>query len=197
MRAVMSEVTDDILEWRRRIGADRRDEVWDGVLHMVPTPGPEHQRLQGRLLSWLLRHWACAGERDAMIGTNVSRPGIPNWTKDYRVPDLMLITRAGRHIERNAFFEGGPDAVIEIRSPGDETWDKLRFYAAVGCREVWIVDAESRALEIHACVDGEPSRRRAGAEGWIRSDLGIELRTEEQQLAIRVAGDGATTERLP
>ena len=35
----------DVLDDRRRRGADRWDEMWDGVLHMVPPPGSDHQTL--------------------------------------------------------------------------------------------------------------------------------------------------------
>jgi|HubBroStandDraft_6_1064221.scaffolds.fasta_scaffold05499_2 hypothetical protein len=33
-----------LLEERRRSGADRRDEVWEGVLHVIPPPSVEHER---------------------------------------------------------------------------------------------------------------------------------------------------------
>jgi hypothetical protein len=32
-----------MLDERRRLGQDVRDEMWDGVLHMVPPPGGAHQ----------------------------------------------------------------------------------------------------------------------------------------------------------
>jgi hypothetical protein len=32
----------ELLERRRRSGLDRLDEVWEGVLHMVPAPSGEH-----------------------------------------------------------------------------------------------------------------------------------------------------------
>lgn len=36
----------DAIKKRRRIsGLDRLDEVWEGVLHMVPTPSYGHARL--------------------------------------------------------------------------------------------------------------------------------------------------------
>lgn len=70
---------------------------------------------------------------------NIFNLGEPD---DYRVPDGGL-------------FEPGPDAVysptaalvVEIVSPGDETWDKLGFYAAHHVDELLIVDPERR--EVH------------------------------------------------
>jgi Uma2 family endonuclease len=35
---------------------------------------------------------------------------------------------------------GAPDAVIEIRSPDDETDEKLPFFAALGVAEVIVID---------------------------------------------------------
>src|SRR4051794_32840615 len=34
---------DEWLEERRKLGQDRRDEVWDGVLHVVPPTTTRHQ----------------------------------------------------------------------------------------------------------------------------------------------------------
>lgn len=48
-RAVLLEVPQGLLEERRRKGLDVWDEVWDGVLHMVPPPSGVHQRFAFRL----------------------------------------------------------------------------------------------------------------------------------------------------
>jgi hypothetical protein len=47
MRAVLLEVPEAMLAERRRLELDGRDEVWNGVLHMVPPSGGPHQRLGG------------------------------------------------------------------------------------------------------------------------------------------------------
>jgi hypothetical protein len=39
MRVVWLEAPGGLLEERRRLGLDIRDEMWDGVLHVVPPPG--------------------------------------------------------------------------------------------------------------------------------------------------------------
>jgi hypothetical protein len=53
MKAVMSEVPADILAWRKRTGADRWDEMWEGVLHMPPMPNREHQELEWAMETYL------------------------------------------------------------------------------------------------------------------------------------------------
>jgi Uma2 family endonuclease len=117
-----------VLERRRRWGADRRDEVWQGVLHVNPAPHGRHAKLQAQLLR-LLGAYADAAELTALGDFNLGEPD------DYRIPDAGLL----RH---------GPDELcyptvavaIEILSPGDETWEKVPFYAAHGVDELLIVD---------------------------------------------------------
>ena len=61
MKAVMANVPEHILAWRRRTGADQWDEMWEGVLHMAPSPNRDHQDFEGALEFWLRLHWAEPG----------------------------------------------------------------------------------------------------------------------------------------
>ena len=45
MKAVIPNVPEPLLDWRKRTGAERWDEMWEGVLHMRPTPNRDHQDL--------------------------------------------------------------------------------------------------------------------------------------------------------
>ena len=47
----MLDVPESLLDERRRLGLDVFDEVWEGVLHMVPPPSEEHQRLGSELIA--------------------------------------------------------------------------------------------------------------------------------------------------
>ncbi|MHB1469380.1 MAG: hypothetical protein ACYCU0_15425 [Solirubrobacteraceae bacterium] len=38
-----------LLERRRRLGQDRKDEVWEGVLHVAPAPNSVHADIQLQL----------------------------------------------------------------------------------------------------------------------------------------------------
>jgi hypothetical protein len=49
MQALWLEVPEKFLEERWRLGHDKKDELWDGVLHLVPLPGSRHQRLTSDL----------------------------------------------------------------------------------------------------------------------------------------------------
>ena len=58
-------------------------------------------------------------------------------------------------VDRDAYLEGGPTVVVEIRSPGDETMEKLPFYAQLGVPEVWIVDRDTQIARA-LCAAGRP-----------------------------------------
>ena len=88
---------------------------------------------------------------------------------------------------------------MEIHSAGDEAYEKLSFYAALGVPEVWIIHRDTKAPEIHRLAGGAYEMKAAGAGGWLASEItGIELRQGRPgKLAVRLAGDDATREELP
>ena len=61
MKAVIPEVPEHVLAERRRTGADRWDEMWEGVLHMAAAPNRRHMRFQVQLHNWLETHWGQPG----------------------------------------------------------------------------------------------------------------------------------------
>jgi Uma2 family endonuclease len=197
MKAVMAEVPDHILAWRRRTGADRYDEMWEGVLHMAPVPNRDHQDFAFLLAMWLQSNWAKPNGCRVHLEINIAEEGA--WPNNYRIPDLVLLTPARFHIDRNEYFDGAPDAVVEIHSPGDEAYEKLDFYAKIGVREVWIFERDSKRPEVYELVDDEYRLHRANTEGWLRSNVtNIELRGGASgTLEIRYANRDGTMARLP
>lgn len=175
MRGVMLEVPEELLAERRRTGAYRRDEVWAGVLHMVPPAASSHQRLSGRVFLVLSRIAARRGF-EAMYESGLFDP--PEGVKNYRVPDLMIVDP--RNVSRRG-IEGIAELVIEILSPNDESRDKLPFFARVGVREVWLIDPNTNVVEMFQSRDGKPVK----IEPPLRSHLGLDLETIDGKLVIR------------
>lgn len=126
---------EELLEHRRRMGADRHDEVWKGVYHMVPSPGLPHSFV-GQQLAVLLDAPARAAGMRVSLEFNAGES-----VEDFRVPDL------GVHRDLGA-GTWVPTAVIavEILSPTDEAWQKLPFYAEHGIDELLFVDPAERSV---------------------------------------------------
>ena len=197
MKAVIAKIPDSLLAWRSRTGADRWDEKWEGVLHMPPMPNRDHQNFEWSLETYLRLRWARPRGCKVFHQINLSSPG--GWPDDYRIPDLVLLTPDRFDVDRNEYFEGPPSAVVEIRSPDDESYEKLEFYARLGVPEVWIIDRDTKRPEVFALSGDRYEGRPPGDSGWVKSDVaGVEMRaTEAAKLAIRLAGDPSTVEELP
>jgi len=124
-----------LLERRRRLGQDLLDEVWDGVCHMNPAPAGRHGATAQQLAELLGPPARKAGLVPMMSIFNLGEAG------DYRVPD------GGLHRERaDRVYYATAALVVEIVSPGDETWEKLGFYASHQVDELVIVDPQERTV---------------------------------------------------
>jgi Uma2 family endonuclease len=133
-----------LLERRRRWGADTHDEVWDGVLHMTPAPSHAHAVLNAALTALLREPAAAAG----LAVTDAFNLGDSK--EDFRVPD------GGLHRPGAAeMWHPTAALAVEVVSPGDETWQKLPFYAAHHVDEVLIVDPQQRKADWLALDDGQ------------------------------------------
>jgi Uma2 family endonuclease len=191
LRAVMPVALPEVLAWRKKTGADRWDEMWDGVLHMAPAPNRYHQDLEGGLEAFLRQHWAPRTRGKVYHQINVARPG--RWPNDFRIPDVVLLSPERFHIDRNEYFEGGPDVAVEIHSPGDEAYDRLDFYFSVGVHEVWIIRRETLQVEIYLPRKRAPKAVEPDADGWISSRAtGVRFRTKAKKPYVRL-GDHETT----
>lgn len=166
MRAVLSQISDEELARRRAWGLDRRDEMWEGVLHMTPAPNVEHQRILDRLISFLEPLLRSSEQGTLRSGINVFRA-----SGDYRIPDLTFIA-AGHEpvLQQDGVRGGGPDGVIEIRSPDDETYEKLPFYAAIGTREVVVIDRDTKRPEIFRLAGPQYVALQPDRDGWLISE---------------------------
>lgn len=185
MRAVVVHVREEELADRRAKGLDRWDEMWEGVLHMTPAPSLEHQRIVDTMIEFLRPHLRNTGRGALYSGINVFRESGP--AMDYRIPDLTFVAAARAHILRSDGVRGdGPDAVIEIQPPEDETYDKLPFYAALRVREVIVCDRETKEPELFRLAGAQHVAVQRDADGWLMSNT----------LAVRLRRVGDTPARL-
>jgi Uma2 family endonuclease len=138
----------DMIRDRAERGADRYDEVWNGVYVMSPLADFEHQQIVAGLVTILQITVQWEGNGAVVAGTNIS-DRERGWRRNYRIPDVALFLTGTAAQNKGMYWLGGPDFAIEITSRGDRTRKKIQFYAKVGTRELLVVDRRSWTLELY------------------------------------------------
>lgn len=126
---------------------DKRYELINGELYMPPAPGSFHQFIL-RNLGFLLWDFVRSNE----LGEVAFAPfDVILSDEDVVQPDLLFVSQERRDIISDRGCEGPPDLVVEVLSPSTERRDrelKRKLYANYGIRELWLVDPESRTIEV-------------------------------------------------
>jgi Uma2 family endonuclease len=204
MRAVMLDVSEELLASRRELGHDRWDEMWEGELHMVPPPHERHGRLEADFVTFFKIHWEALGLGRVYLETGVKGPGVAlqevagqRIPSNYRTPDLSFLLPDRQDRVQDGWIVGGPSAVLEVVSPGDESRDKLPFHLSVGVQEVIFVDRDSCAVEVQRAGPKGFAIVAPESSGWIRSAvLRTELRPEPGRGILHVRRTDDTSREL-
>ena len=154
LKAVVTDpwMAEECLARRRALGLDRWDESWDGVWHMPPAPNPEHQRMEAGLLIPMKAVIEGDGRGQVFHEVNVADP--QKGMRDFRIPDIAVLLAGGEAAVGPVAIMGAPDFILEIHSPGDETQEKLPWYAALGVRELLSIDRDTKALALYRLNTG-------------------------------------------
>jgi Uma2 family endonuclease len=178
------ELEEQLKAQRRETGADRFDEVWEGVYSMSPIPNIEHQMIVGRLCAIFQVLLDAGGLGTAFPGVNVS-DRVEGWTENYRGPDVAVVLKENPAKNCGTHWCGGPDLLVEIVSPDDRSREKLAFYSQIGVRELLLVDRDPWALEFYRLEAGQLQ-----LAGRSTPDLPGELKSLVLPLNFRlIAGD--------
>lgn len=132
---------------------DRRMELIEGELYMVPSPETDHTFVPTKLTrfidEWIDTHGGMlmSGTTDVLIDNG-----------NVLVPDLVFLAKdhpqCGRKV---AFIDPPPTMVLEVISPSsriDDRKHKYRRYQKVGVANYWIADPVARTLDAFTLVDG-------------------------------------------
>ena len=126
---------------------EKRYELIDGEIIMVPSPARWHQRAAVRITTALENFVRPLG-----IGEVYSAPfDVVLSDKDVFQPDIIFVSSQRESILTDANIQGGPDLVVEILSPSTGERDKsykMSTYARFGVREYWIVDTAAKSIEV-------------------------------------------------
>ncbi len=96
---------------------DKRFEILDGELLLVPAPNIRHQRVSQRLTVALLRHIEAGDLGEMLVGPCDVILSDENVVQ----PDLLFVRKERLAIIGEANIKDAPDMVIEILSPGSQT----------------------------------------------------------------------------
>lgn len=121
-------------------------ELIAGVLYVVPPPNFRHGLVASRLNRILSRYADTHANRCTLF---VPRAAVWIPADTYLEPDLFLVTSRRLAAADPRGFDSA-DLVVEILSPASATYDrtaKADTYAALGVRELWLVDIEGRSIE--------------------------------------------------
>ena len=166
----------------RTAPADRRYELLDGDLIMVPAPNLKHQKVQRHLGQRLSQFIA---ERD--LGEFFFAPcDVVLSDTDVVQPDLLFVSGEREHLLSGGDnVRGAPDLVVEILSPATADRDrgyKRALYGRHGVTEYWLVDPTAETVSIHRQQAGALTVTQSfGREETLRSPLlaGLELHVDD------------------
>lgn len=118
---------------------ERRYEIVDGQLVMVPSPSLGHQSVVGKL-----RELIAPRLGDTML----SFEGVAlDLHPSYRIPDLTVFSTAGFDPKAIKLHPRHVVLVVEVVSPGSRTNDRITKpaqYAAAGIPAYWRIETEDR-----------------------------------------------------
>jgi Uma2 family endonuclease len=125
-----------------------RYQLIEGQLHISPAPNRYHQDISRNIemiiVNFLQVH-PLGKVYDAPFDVYLSE-------HDVFQPDIIFVANERRSILTEAGAKGAPNLVIEILSPGTARLDKIpkrQIYAATGVQELWLVEPETKSIEVY------------------------------------------------
>ena len=142
----------DYLEWE----GPERYELLSGEAYMMASPTVAHQRISKKLLvqfdNWL------EGKPSEIFSAPLDVRPFPKKNKSDSTivqPDLLVVCDDNKLSKGSV--DGAPDLVIEIISPSNthsKLFLKFQYYLKAGVREYWVVDPESKSIQVHVYDNG-------------------------------------------
>lgn len=135
----------------------RRYEVIRGFLYVTPAPIFDHQYTVSQL-NRLLGNFVT----ERRLGVVLVAPfdiRLPGGIGNPIQPDVVFIRRERQPRRGDRRFDGVPDLVVEVLSPGNWRFDrktKVEAYRDAGVPELWLVDPLARTVEVFGLKPDRP-----------------------------------------
>jgi Uma2 family endonuclease len=130
-----------------KINDGNQYELIGGELILVQAPRTIHQLVKANLVWYIttfVRYNNLGKILDAPIDVLLSETDKPQ-------PDILFISANRLYIITEDYIKGAPDLVIEILSPSTASYDKVKkskLYYTYGVKEYWIVDPDTKVMEV-------------------------------------------------
>lgn len=159
---------------------DKRYEIIDGDLFMVPSPHESHQRILVALTSVFLNHV----KRNNLGSVYCAPFDVLFSEEDIVQPDIIFVSHENRKIITKDNIKGAPDLIVEVLSPSTSKRDmgiKKKLYARHGVREYLVVDPEHENVELFLLRGKEFEGKRYGVKDSITSTVikGLNIKLKE------------------
>ena len=129
-------------------------ELIDGDLLLTPAPNISHHDSAKELFTLLLERL----EKKGLGKVFIAPVDVVFSETDVVQPDLLFISKDRLSIVTKKNIQGAPDLIIEILSPESEKRDRVlkrKLYHRNGVKEYWLVDTESKTIEVLTLSDGD------------------------------------------
>src|SRR5262249_18851613 len=123
-------------------------QLIEGDLLMSPSPNRFHQDVLGNL-HFLIRKYL---EKHPVGSVHLAPSDVQLTEINVYQPDLYYVSKARRRVLTSQGAKGAPNLVIEILSPKAAKLDrgiKRRVYARTGVEEMWILDQETKRIDVY------------------------------------------------
>jgi Uma2 family endonuclease len=156
-------------------------QLIEGDLFMMPPPGAFHQDIAGNIFS-LIREYL---RKNAVGKVAIAPYGVFLNDVNAFLPDVFFVSKAKLKQFSKRGFEGAPDLVVEVLSPGTARFDKTSkktVYARSGVLEYWLVDPSAEEVQIfYLAEDSDDPKFVYGRKNQFTSPLvpGLQFRGEE------------------
>ncbi|MEW6238352.1 MAG: Uma2 family endonuclease [Candidatus Omnitrophota bacterium] len=132
---------------------EKRYEIIEGEVYMVPSPLIYHQRVSRNLMRLI---------EDFVLEKNLGEvyyAPLDVVLSDINVvqPDILFVSIENAGIITDKNIQGAPDLVIEILSLSSDHKDKVlkrNLYAKFGVKEYWLVDPDAKQIQVFTLKDG-------------------------------------------
>ncbi|CAG1771424.1 hypothetical protein BAC3_01806 [uncultured bacterium] len=162
---------------------DKRYEIIDGDLFMVPSPNESHQRMLVILTSIFLNHV----KRNKLGSVYCAPFDVFFSEEDIVQPDIIFISHENKKIITKDNIKGVPGLIVEIFSPSTFKRDigiKKKLYARHDVQEYWVVDPEHETVEVFLLRGKEFEGKRYGVKDYISSTVIKGLNIEMKEIFV-------------